>query len=211
MNSYLSLSTKSLCATFFVLTLLSQASIYSQARGDAAKAPLNPKRTPLPNAVRGIPNYSPVEVDSSKYRVLRVRIENKGQTEVRPGTWIHLNLAIVDTGVTPIKHDGCFHWVDLWGFYGPEDVCFFARVHVTGPIKPGQSRWEIINLTHGIRIDKGDGELLPFEKIYLHADKLLIAASDKGQRNKQLGALISVEGGAKKLVSAVDKSFWIKK
>src|SRR5688572_23031415 len=101
MKSYFSRNAKVLGTPVLALTVLSQALVYGQTGGAAAKAPLNPKPSTLPNAVRLIPNYSPVEVDSSKYRVLRVRIENKGQTEVRPGTWIDLRLAIVDTGVTP--------------------------------------------------------------------------------------------------------------
>src|SRR5688500_10514699 len=71
------------------------------------KAPVTPKDLPLPKAVKLAPKYSPVKVDSSKYGVIRIRIENKGPADVPKGIWIGAILTIVDTSSNPPRDTGC--------------------------------------------------------------------------------------------------------
>ncbi len=139
-----------------------------------------------------MPNYNPVEIDSGKYKLLRVRIQNDGKADLKPGTEVRASLYALKSGTTTFEPGECYPL-----YTGMCALPIDAKVHVIGPIKPGESGWVLVNFSAW-------GE---WDQRFKRLEELI-------KKNPQLSrhAVITVSGATKpSLVKPLDTRFWVNK
>ncbi len=226
--------------SLFALALLCQQFVHAQIPTPTTKPIPKPTSSPVakPTPItkdsskqaKLMPNYAPVEADSSKYGVIRIRIENKGQqTEVPKGIKISAILTMVDISSTPILDTGCTEpilsmdsiktggwvWKSKFGIQVDNsatkkvvkgnwvETCIYAKAHLTQPIKPSQSAWVIANFSFLTDSD--------FKMVKNTIEKVLNDESNPKRKYIRVGVRIEVEGATKILVTDVGSNFFIKR
>lgn len=139
-----------------------------------------------------MPNYNPVEIDSSKYKLLRVRLQNDGKADIKPGTEVKAYLYALRTGSTKFEPGECIPF-----YTGMCDRLVDGKAHVIAPIKPGESGWVLINFSAW---GGWDQKFKRLEEV-IKKDPLL------GRY-----AVVEVKGATKpEIVKPLDPKFWVNK
>jgi len=150
------------------------------------------------------PGYAPVEVDSTKHLVLRIRVENKGETEVKKGALISAKISVV-TRIGATKFVKCIPPKNMGGWLTNIDYpeCIVRGTYLAAPIKPGESAWVEVTFPF---MEK------EFDYINYNWGKYLNDLPTKAEKqNATLGVVVTVSGGARDLVTKLDGAFAIQK
>jgi hypothetical protein len=146
--------------------------------------------------------YYPVEVNSTEYGVIKVRVQNNSDSKLQLDNMTKVAFGVVQTNVTPMKFIKCIEITDP---NSKKETCW-SWSSSNGNILPAKSQW--FNVSYPIGFYNKTPDLYKlFDYINYNWGKYLNDLPEKDKKFMRLGVKVEVGGASKDLVTTLNTGF----